>query len=227
MNNEVVNLEGAAHCSEKEVGSCNNLKDKTGLFTSKRLINSRRNKSLFSGTCATVFVAVVSVLLFYGCRKDSVVSNDNNFVTHASNEDYPFVLPEAMAPYQYAVYPDDANLLWEHIQARLEYPEGNQEGYFTFSCNTNNTLICYGFISTTSIYYDSTVFVEDPDNSFVNIDNIDNEDDYACYAIIITKKYNKLEKWGAKQIAKGKYFDIQVKGEWYIAVSKKCDCSTF
>ena len=75
MNNEVVNLEGAAHCSEKEVGSCNNLKDKTGLFTNKRLTNSRRNKRLFFGTCATVFVAVVSVLLFYGCRKDAEVQN--------------------------------------------------------------------------------------------------------------------------------------------------------
>ena len=48
-----------------------------GTFTNKRLTNSGRNKGLFFGTCATLFVAVVSVLLFYGCKKD-ILNNGNS-----------------------------------------------------------------------------------------------------------------------------------------------------
>ena len=40
------------------------------LCTIKRLIGGRQKKKLIFGTCATIFVAVVSVLIFYGCKKD-------------------------------------------------------------------------------------------------------------------------------------------------------------
>ena len=41
------------------------------LFTIKSLIRSRQQKKLFFGAFAAVFATVVSVLLFYGCKKDS------------------------------------------------------------------------------------------------------------------------------------------------------------
>ena len=41
-----------------------------GLFTIKRLINSGRTKRLFFGAFTAIFVAVASMLIFYGCRKD-------------------------------------------------------------------------------------------------------------------------------------------------------------
>jgi len=48
------------------------------IFTTKRLINSGRTKGLFFGTCTTVFAVVVSVLIFYGCKKDGNNDNGNN-----------------------------------------------------------------------------------------------------------------------------------------------------
>ena len=42
------------------------------LLTTKRLTGGRQKKRLIFGACATVFVAVASILLFYGCKKEDV-----------------------------------------------------------------------------------------------------------------------------------------------------------
>jgi len=60
-----------ADCSERGVVKRDN--GFTRLLTTKSLANSRQKKKLFFGTCATAFVAIVSVLIFYGCQKDKEV----------------------------------------------------------------------------------------------------------------------------------------------------------
>ena len=69
MENVVKNIEEVAD-SNAMVGS-SILKNGSRLLAMKRLTGGRQKKRLVFGACATVFVAMASVLIFYGCRKFS------------------------------------------------------------------------------------------------------------------------------------------------------------
>jgi hypothetical protein len=71
MNNTYLERSNvAANESSAVVEGVRNEANTLGLFTTRRLGSSRQKKRLFFGTCAVVFAAVVSILLFYGCKKD-------------------------------------------------------------------------------------------------------------------------------------------------------------
>ena len=118
-----------------------------------------------------MFIAVNS------CTKDSSVSNNTATSIHKFNIDdlcpdgvYPFVLPDDMQPYQYAVYASDEDMLFEYIQSKLDNAEnGDEKGYCILSFDSVNALFYYGFITETSIYYDPTIWIIPCDT--INVDN--------------------------------------------------------
>jgi hypothetical protein len=138
-------------------------------------------------------------------NKDSLVSNSINTALQKWNPDegYPFVLPNDMQPYQYAVYQEDLdNLLYYTISILKEEKEGEKSGYFIFSSNNiADGLIYYGFIAESSHYYDPNIFVDNPDDPFINIDE-DNEDNL-CYGKIVTRNEKRFDRWLDRQMRKG------------------------
>ena len=151
-------------------------------------------------------IAIVFMLFAVNsCTKDSVMSNENNTVMHKSDpEQYPFVLPEAMQPFQYAIYEDDEYLLFGYIQFRLEnIEEGDEDesGYFILSLNADASLMYYGFITETSIYYNPNIWVYPDDPS---IDPDSNDGGGMCFS---HKRFNNFDSaWAyAKEQAKEGY----------------------
>jgi hypothetical protein len=130
---------------------------------------------------------------------------------------YPFVLPETMRPYQYAVYVDDILRAFNYMQTVFDnYVEGEEWGYFmlSYSFNTAGSRIHYGFITESSIYYNLDidapfVFIGDTDNPFIIIDDDgdDNNDDndnnlmYGCHVRTFSDK-NKAVAWENKKLDK-------------------------
>ena len=105
----------------------------------------------------SLILIVFMLFAINSCTKDGLISNEDNMAIQKANlVDYPFVLPEVMQPFQYSVYEDDEDMLFEYIQLTLDSEE---KGYFIFSLNTDSTLIHYGFISETSSYYDPNIRV--------------------------------------------------------------------
>jgi hypothetical protein len=88
-----------------------------------------------------------------------------------------------------------------------------EKGYFTLHANVDKKLIYYGFITEKSSYYDPEIFIDNPDDPFINIDDIDEEEYeimYACtpHKRIITKNEHRAERWAERQIKKG--YDVKV-----------------
>ena len=128
--------------------------------------------------------------------------------TNVTLMSYPFVLPADMAPYQYAIYEDGLSGLFDYMQTIFEsYPVGAERGYFVISLNATNTFINYGFITSTSPYYDSEIFIEDPNEPFINIDTIDIDDEMIMMGCkkIENEDKNKVVQWAAKKLATNKY----------------------
>jgi hypothetical protein len=162
------------------------------------------------------------------CTKDSLVSNDNQTAIHKWNptivspdEVYPFVLPEDMQPYQYAIYVDDLLVAFEHMQTVLDVAyQAGEWGYFMLSYNVADALVYYGFITSSSSYYNPDilnsnsnapfVFIGDPNYPYIVVDNDgddddDNDDDGMCYLNVRTfSDKNKAVAWKDKKIPKGK-----------------------
>jgi hypothetical protein len=98
-----------------------------------------------------------------------------------------------------------------------------EKGYFTLHANVDKKLIYYGFITEKSSYYDPKIFIDNPDDPFINIDEKDegdeDEDDeiIVCYAKISTSNENKFNRWLDRQMRKGCYVEIEynkVTGIW-------------
>jgi len=145
-----------------------------------------------------------------------------------STIDYPFVLPEIMAPYEYAVYEEDFDFLSEYILLSGEN--------FIFS-NNENGLIEYGFPSETKM---SELFGTNfPFNIFYSIgfdintyagDDVYKEDivviddeggNVECCRLIITKNTAKLWVWANHEYAAKQIVGIKKVGNIYIGISKK------
>lgn len=149
-------------------------------------------------TKSVSLIAIVFMLIgVNSCTKDSVVSNDSKTTIHKFNPDetYPFVLPATMQPFQYAVYEDDEDMLFEYIQSKLESEEN---GYFilSYSFNTDGSLINYGFITETSSYYDPNIWI-------IPSDTINSDDNGGGMCFDSGKKEFK-EKKAAREFAMGK-----------------------
>lgn len=148
-----------------------------------------------------VSLIVFILIVVSSCTKDNVVSNDNNLVTCAFNptEDYPFVLPEAMQPYQFAIYEDDLSGLFDYMQTVFENYSDGEEGYFSLSLNATGGLIYYGFITGTSIYYDPSIWIV-PDSLFDPNDNGGYEYSETRYK---TDDYKDAMAWAKKEVDAG------------------------
>jgi len=198
-----------------------------GLLTFKWLTGGRRQRSVYLSICSLIFL-IAAGSIFYACNKDNELNTTRGKFNANVTTNYPFVLPEAMQPYQYAVYTDDILMAFDYIQTVFDnYQEGDETGYFTFSSNTANTLLCYGFITVTSSHYDPNAFIDDPDNPFINIDDMD-DDEPIMYATkkIVTTNEKKAAKWARKQLAKGNNLEVvdynKTTKEWTI-IAKKPD----
>ena len=181
-------------------------------------------------------VAVVFILfgMANSCTKDSSVSNNTATSIHkfniddlVPNEVYPFVLPADMQPFQYAVYQGETDNLLAYIQSVFEkHQEGDEVGYFIISRNVDTTLINYGFITSTSIYYQPNNFVY-PDNyvdPFVYPADDDDGGGHACYATLKTKNANRVARWIDRQLAMGRNITNleydPATGEWTVTSSE-------
>jgi hypothetical protein len=137
---------------------------------------------------------------------------------------YSFILPEDMRPYQYAIYEDDLPRLFDYMKSVFDSSvEGEEKGYFTLSFSVANSLHYYGFVTEMSNYYDPNIFVDDPDDPFIDIDDFDEDDEpmYTAQKKIITKNENRFDRWYDRQVEKG--YDVKVRivnGYWYAVAEK-------
>ena len=201
---------------------------------------------------AIVLSVVALSLSFSACEKeDNFLSNDSNSSVLKQqkwnpDDTYPFILPESMQPYQYAVYVDDILLIFDHMQTVFDtYQEGEERGYFmlSYSFDTAGSRINYGFIKESSSYFNSDVFVNNPNYPFVFIADpndsliviVDDDDDddgeeeegMVCLASIHVKGFKsapKMQAWIDKKNAKDGWTAkhlVTCKNKYY-AVAYKC-----
>ena len=144
----------------------------------------------------SLIATIIILIATSSCTKD----NDDNIVWNPDGG-YPYVLPESMQPYQYAVYQEDGHLLFGYIQLIFESMEASEEkGYFILSSNAAEALLYCGFISETSSYYDPTIEIY-PDSPTIDPD----DDGGLCfeYIIVDSKGFgnaNDAAQWGADQV---------------------------
>jgi len=140
---------------------------------------------------------------------------DSNMETN-----YPFILPENMQPYQYAVYKNDFSIAFNYMQTVFDnYQEWEEWGYFMLSLSANDSFIYYGFITESSSYYDQDiinnqdypfVIIVDPNDPYIVIDDdgYDDGDDPMVYGIRKFSSVEKAEAWVLKKREKGYHAGI-------------------
>ena len=118
------------------------------LLTGKRLTSGRQKKRLLFGTCATVFVAVASVLIFYGCKKDPLLKTSYQSPMAYSNPVFGQMrgylceglinFKESLRPYyeQSQNYNDFCNLL--NVNRQNMNPAGKGLLRIGYECLKNN-----------------------------------------------------------------------------------------
>ena len=174
---------------------------------------------------------IVFLLILFGinsCTKDELSSKDNNFSIQKQqkfnpDEGYPFVLTEADAPFQFAVYQQDEDILFSYIESILEEQDGMENpGYFILSLNSEDAHFYYGFITETSSYYDPTWI-----NPDVPIDTNEGGGGM-CFGWIIvgshySQDFNETQAWAHEQMDKGYTVSINYHKETneYVAIAKK------
>jgi hypothetical protein len=147
------------------------------------------------------------------CTKDNLISDDSKTALQKRNpdEDYPFVLSEAMKPYQYAIHRDDLPWLFEYMQGVFENHQADDEsGYFIFSLSANMSRINYGVI----VYNSDDYIPTNPD---------DNEDEGGgtCFAIIASKTFDNFkdaQAWATDQMKPGYTICISKDKKTYIVI---------
>jgi hypothetical protein len=148
-----------------------------------------KNKKNF---IAIIAVAIVGSSVFYGCKKDTE-SMESLPIDKKQKlmDNYPFILPEDMQPYQYAIYEDDLPRLFDYMKSVFDSSlEGDGKGYFTLSFSVANSLYYYGFITETSSHYNPIWIDPNPDDG-----------DDMCFTLIV-RTFDTLEE--AREYAKGK-----------------------
>ncbi len=165
---------------------------------------SKLTKSVSLMTIVFILAAVNS------CTKDELISNDNNTAIKKQKwnpgGNASFILPDNMLPFQYAVYKDDMDNLLEYTRTVLKNRQGGngeEKGYFILSLSPDVIFAYYGFITETSRYYDPNIFINNPGDPFIVINN-DTDDNmmYGC-SKIKTENKEKFDKWVKRKINNG------------------------
>ncbi len=142
---------------------------------------------------------------------------------------YPFVLHESMLPYQYAVYEHNSSIAFDYILTTFNGFVGGEKEYFILSFNDADALLYYGLIAKSSIHFDSSVFVEAPVHSFIDMDDDTIDDEILHEASACkTKKYHtknkeKFDRWVARKLKNGYVVYIGKKDDVWHAKATICN----
>jgi hypothetical protein len=171
----------------------------------------------FSRVIAIIFL----LFAISSCTKENVVSNDNNTVKQQKwnpNKDYPFVLPEVMHPYQYAIYKEDLPTLFEYIQNVFEnHQEGEKEGYFILLLDPDMARVNYGFVNGVLNYKDDPV---------INPDDEDEKGGGMCFQVVASQAFDNFkdaQAWATKYVEKGYIATMRYdkkKNEYFVIVEE-------
>lgn len=168
-------------------------------------------------------IAIVFMLIVVNsCTKDDLIVFNDDGTEWNTGTDYPYILPNAMNPYQYAVYQEDIGILFDYMHTVFNgYKEGDERGYFILFSNDANHLIYCGYVSESSDYFDPDIFIDNPDDPFIVID--DNDDDEVVYGCnkISTKNENRFDRWVERKVEKGYTVREWKDGDRFCAVAKK------
>ncbi len=166
-------------------------------------------------------------IFFTSCEKDALIENKTNGICtlsdwyHVPTDDsttYPFVLSLNNDPFQYAVYQNDMQNVFDNVET-LYLTNNGQNIYFVFSLNENENLLYYGMVSG---LVSNGGFQIDTSGYFQSIDNMDEE----SYLHIPTKKITttdkvKFDKWVAKKLQRGYTVTEWKEGDQYMAVAQR------
>ena len=174
---------------------------------------------------------IIIVLVLFGinsCTKDDLSSNDNNFSIQKQqkfnpDDGYPFILTEVEAPFQFAVYQEDEEILFAYIESVLEEQDDTENpGYFILSLNSEESLFYYGFITETNSYYDPTWI-----NPDVPVDTNQGSGGM-CFGWIVvdshhSPNFNETQAWAHEKMAEGYVVSINYnkKTKEYLAIAKR------
>ena len=172
-------------------------------------------------TVITVMVLIVSGT-FNACQKEAdnkISSDDNSLIQkHAGgyytedgsyiNDSYPFVLPEHMFPFKYAMYMDDSQTCLNVLSNTLMSTDD-----LNFVMRMNDGLINYGWLYEDDIEYWRYKF--DPKNP---------NDEPLCNAVLITKDLMDLYYWALAEQKKGLCVSLTYDKEMkaYVGISFEC-----
>ncbi len=187
------------------------------------------NKLIKSVSLITIVFILIAA---NSCTKDELISNDNNTAIKRQKwnpgENASFILPDNMLPFQYAVYRNNENILFQHIQLRLDAIEnignGEGKGYFILSLSPDAAFVYYGFISETSRYYNPTIWIfpDDP------IDPDNGGDGNMCFGWVsvgkhLSDNFEDTQAWAHEQMEKGYTVTINKnkKTGKYLAIAQK------
>ena len=179
---------------------------------------------MYKLTKSISLIAVVFMLIAVNsCAKDDIIVSNDDGTEWNTGTEYPYVLPETMQPYQYAVYQDDIGKLFDYMQLVFDsYKEGDERGYFILSPNDANALIYCGYVTESSSHFNPAIFIEDPDNPFIIIDDYDDDEMmYGCKNIESTNK-DKVVKWATKKLESGKYKEVAIWQEGNLWKAEAC-----
>jgi hypothetical protein len=179
-----------------------------------------------------VLVAVIGAGVFYACQKEDKYLLHNSESNYSSmqkqqkwnvGEESSLSEGDVPPPFQYAFSKEKLEDLLIYTRTFLKnYDQGQMPGYCVFS--SDNELIYYGFVTETSPYYDAEMFRDDPNDPFVNIDEIDpdgEDEDYQCYGKISTSNENRFDRWLNRQLRRGRDITIEYDGGVWKGTSKK------
>jgi hypothetical protein len=164
-----------------------------------------------------VFVVIMAMAfgagIFTACQKDSLVPNESHTAIKKQkwnpDKGYPFVLPEADMPYQYAIYEDDFSKLQAYIRSVFDsHKDGEKAEYFILSLSADKTFINYGFVYGTLDYnLDDFIDFSDPDiDPDPDPDEGDEDGGTVCFAKVRDRCFTdkeKFDRWVERKVNKG------------------------
>jgi hypothetical protein len=183
---------------------------------------------------AIALLGLIGSGMFNACQKkeENLVYRENNLYMQKQqkwdpDKDSYFILKEDDAPFQYAVHEEDLNNLLDYAMLVLKEQKVDEKpGYFILSSNTTKGLIYYGFLTEKSPYYNPDIFIDNPDVTFINLDDINEEDYEMMYGCnpnkgITTRNENRARRWAERQLKNGYEVKVTPVDGWYIVDAKK------
>ena len=171
-------------------------------------------------------VILAGIILFSSCEKIDLVENnaiencvlgDWYHVQTVDSTTYPFVLSNE-DPFQYAIYQTDMQAIFDNVESFF-LTNNEQNYYFVFSLNENESLLFYGMVS--GLVSDGG-FQIDTSGYFQPIDNMDE----GVYLNIPTKKISttnkeKFDKWVERKLQQGYTVTEWKEGDKFKAVAQR------